>query len=130
MRVSELPETVIAQIRACRYDNIIEKHEGPESWHYLVDRDYLEILGVEGYQVILPLYPDQYANISFLRCFVSQDDQVLTIFLQDKTYNEEPDLEMFWTGRMAVCEKLPDTTIYLATVYHEWFIVENEVLQS
>ncbi|MBV7337013.1 hypothetical protein KFU94_54050 [Chloroflexi bacterium TSY] len=130
MRLSDLPEKLVARIRRCDFDQIMEKHEGPENWSYFVNHHDPEILTVDTYNVLLPLYPEQYANITFLRCIPSDDGRVLTIFLQDKTYNDDPRMEKFWTGRLAICEKMLGSDLYIATVYHEWFIVENEVLQE
>jgi hypothetical protein len=47
---------------------------------------------------------------------------VLTIFLRDTTYGQE----WYDAGFLAVCERLPGEDFYLATVYHAWFIFQNE----
>lgn len=135
MRVAELSPEVIEQICTCRYDQILEKHEGPESWSAIFRYDYNpEFIDVDGFAVLLPIGGEHLANITVLRCFVSRDGDALTLFLKDTTlaeaYGVDPDEDTFYTGFMAFCEKFPGQEFYLATVYHEWFIVENEILHS
>lgn len=36
MRLSDLPEELVSRIRRCDFDQIMEKHEGPESWSYFL----------------------------------------------------------------------------------------------
>jgi hypothetical protein len=45
----------------------------------------------------------------------------LTLFLRDPTYGEE----WYDSGFLAICEKLPGQEFFLATVYHEWFVIDN-----
>jgi hypothetical protein len=132
MRVADLPLEVIQEIRACRYDRIIEKHEGPEDWDAIFRYDYNpEFIDVKGFSVLLPLEGERNPNITILRCVVSHAEDTLTIFFKDTTYAEaygvNPAEDIFYTGFMAFCEKFPGQEFYLATVYHEWFIVENEI---
>ena len=132
MRVADLTSEVVEQICTCDYDRIIEKHEGPESWDAIFRYGYNpEFIDVNGLAVLLPVDGERLANISVIRCIVSRDGDALTIFLKDTTlaeaYNVDPDKDIFYTGFMAFCEKFPGQEFYLATVYHEWFIVENEI---
>jgi hypothetical protein len=132
MRVADLTSEVVEQICTCDYDRIIEKHEGPESWDAIFRYGYNpEFIDVNGLAVLLPVNGERLANISVIRCIVSRDGDALTIFLKDTTlaeaYNVDPDKDIFYTGFMAFCEKFPGQEFYLATVYHEWFIVENEI---
>jgi len=130
-RLAEAPQRLgvsaaaIEKISACYYDRIIEKHEGPEDWAATLRFYDLEMFEVEGYRVLFPLYRRQHKNITILRCIVSQNQQVLTLFLKDTTHVEDPDDELFWGGFLAICEKFPDEDFYLTTLYHEWFIVDN-----
>lgn len=121
MRLAELPPAVLEQIRRCRYDRIIEKHEGPERWESVLEYYEPEFLTLAGREVLLPVGPESRPNISVLRAIVSGDDAVLTLFLRDTTYGEE------WhdCGFLAICEKFPGQEFYLATVYHEWFVIDN-----
>ena len=41
-------------------------------------------------------------------------------FLKDTTYDDD----LFFSGYLAICDKLKDEDFYLAIVYHEWFIIE------
>ena len=126
MRISELPPEVIAEIRLWRYDRILEKHEGPFDWGAVLDYYDPEFLDIGGRPVLLPIGKDQHPAISILRLVPSEDGRMLTIFLKDRTHLHDPADEMFCAGFLAVCEKFPGQEFFLATVYHEWFIVENQ----
>ena len=108
------------------YDRILEKHEGPFDWGGTIQYEDPEFLDVEGALVLLPVPRDQHRNIQILRSIRSADGCVLTVFLKDKTYAPDPVDDMFSAGFLAVCERFPGEDFFLATVYHEWFIVENQ----
>ena len=42
----------------------------------------------------------------------------------------DPEWEYFEAGRLAICEKIPGENFYVATVYHEWFVIENAVFHD
>lgn len=135
MRVADLSEDTIEKIRRCRYDRIIEKHEGPEQWDWLFRYgDPPELLEIDGYFVLLPLGRDHHPKLTILRLIVSEEQQVLTIFLKDawyaEAYNVDPETDTSISGFLAVCEKFPGQNFYLATVYHEWLIVDNPELSN
>ena len=123
MSVTDLPTAVREQINSFRYDRIIEKHEGPERWEWAIR--HAEITPIEGHNVILPIGSENRPNIEILRCIASQDGNTLTIFLKDRTFTRPKD-EYFDAGRIAICDKIPGTDVFIAVVYHEWFAVENE----
>ena len=68
MKVADLSPELIERIKAARWDRIIEKHEGPESWEYqlgyrseyveLTEADDAEFLEIDGYFVLLPVESD------------------------------------------------------------------------
>jgi hypothetical protein len=80
---------------------------------------------VNGYNVLLPISNKNRPNIEILRCVVSEDGNTLTIFLKDRTFSQ-PDYEYFDAGRIAICDRIRGTDIFIVVVYHEWFAVENE----
>lgn len=127
MTFASLSAATVETIKTLRYDRIVEKHEGPFDWRFLVEHGDAEFIEVAGRPVLLPVYRDQHANISVLRCIVSEDGRSLTIFLKDTTYTQdvEPEDEFFYAGFVAVCDKFPGEEFFVATVYHEWFIVDN-----
>jgi hypothetical protein len=47
--------------------------------------------------------------------------------LKDTTYAQDAKYEWIDAGRLAICEKMSGTDFYIYVVYHEWFIVENEL---
>ncbi|NDJ79369.1 MAG: hypothetical protein GYB65_24225 [Chloroflexi bacterium] len=120
---------MLEKIRSLRYDNIIEKHEGPESWSATLKYSTPEFLRLGGYEVLLPIGQERHPNITLLRLVPSGDGAVLTLFLKDTTYIGSPADEPFVTGRLVICEQMPGTEFYVTTVYHEWFIFENAALQ-
>ncbi|MCC7449777.1 MAG: hypothetical protein IT324_20320 [Anaerolineae bacterium] len=130
MKLADLSPAVIERINSFRYDHIGEKHEGPERWSAVLEYYEPEFMQIDGYDVLLPIEGERHANITILRCILSADGQTLTLFLKDTTYNPAPEYEMFYTGRLAICEKMAGTDFYIATVYHEWFIVENAGLRE
>ena len=130
MKLTDLLPETIERIKSYRSDQIIEKHEGPESWSAVLRHYNPEFLEINGYDVLLPVSRDRHPNITILRCIVSDDGQSLTIFLKDTTYVPDPQHEMFYAGFVAVCDKFPGETFYLAILYHEWFIVENRMVET
>ena len=137
MKISDLSSDMLERLKTVRWDRIIEKHEGPETWEYqlgfrseyveLTEADDAEFMDIEGRFVLLPVPRKQHPNITILRTILSADGDTLTVFLQDTTYGSGK----FDSGYMSVCEKVADQPFFLATLYHEWFIIEpNPVLES
>src|SRR6266568_4487523 len=125
MKLSDLPSEVIERIKSYRYDQILEKHEGPENWASVLRYFEPEFLRLSGYDVLLPVSRRQHPNIQMLRCIVGDGGKTLTLFLRDTTYTSSPQDEMFDAGRIAICDRFEDQGFYLTIVYHEWFIIEN-----
>ena len=123
MTLSSLARQAIEKIKTYRYDRILEKHEGPEDWRSTLTYGDPEFLEIAGRSVLLPVDREQHPNITILRCIVSEDGQSLTIFLKDTTYVDDPRLEMFDAGFVAVCDKVPGEDFFLAILYHEWFLI-------
>lgn len=123
MLLTELPEEIVNQIKQRRYDSIVEKHEGPFSWDSVFKYDDVEFMNVEGYNVLLPVDKERHGNITILRTVVDKDEAVLTLFLKDTSFVDDPQEEWFMAGYLAICERIGDENIYIATVYHEWFII-------
>ena len=127
MKLSDLSPAIIERIKGYRYDHIIEKHEGPERWASVLKCYEPEILRVNRYDVLLPLPQEHHKNIKILRCIVSNDERSLTLFLKDTTYNPDPEDEMFYVGRIAVCDRFEEEDFFLTILYHGWFIIENKL---
>jgi hypothetical protein len=121
MQLSELSPEALEKIRAVRWDRIIEKHEGPEKWSSVLEYYEPEFLTIEGQSVLLPVEKSRHPNMTILRTIVSHDGNALTLFLKDTTYDDD------WSvsGFMAVCDKVGGEDFFLATLYHEWFIIER-----
>jgi hypothetical protein len=121
MKVSDLSSDTLSKIKAYRWDRIIEKHEGPFDWESEFEYSTPEFMMIDGRAVLLPIERSQHANITIIRTIWSADGNSLTLFLKDTTYDDD------WSssGFLAVCDRVPGETFYLAVVYHEWFIAEQ-----
>ena len=126
MRVADLPPELLEKLKALRYDRIYEKHEGPESWKYPLEHDWVEFMQMSGYDILLPIEKKHYPNITPLRVIPSADGRILTIFFKDTTFGHD----LFDAGFLAICEKMPGQSFFIAIVYHEWFIVENALFNE
>ncbi|CAN5758360.1 hypothetical protein BH20VER1_BH20VER1_04090 [soil metagenome] len=87
-----------------------------------MDADFLDI---DGHAVLLPVDRAQHANITVLRCLAAETQEALTIFLKDTTFVSNPADERFAAGFVAVCERLAGEDFFIATLYHEWFILNE-----
>lgn len=123
MKFADLKPETIEKLKTRRYDRIVEKHEGPERWKWQIEHGECEFIQTGEHFILLPVYLEQLPNITILRVIESKDGNALTVFLKDTTYYDED----FMSGFMTVCEKFADEDFFTATVYHEWFIIENAV---
>ena len=133
MKVADLSDETLAQIKTVRWDRIIEKHEGPFRWESEFRYGEPEFMEIEGRWVLLPVDASSHQNITILRAIWSADGNSLTLFLKDTTFDDH------WasSGYVAVCDRLKVEEpcqikeIFLAILYHEWFIIETaEVLEG
>ena len=130
MKLSSLSSTVLARVRAYKWDGIIEKHEGPFDYGEFSRFTDPEFMVISDFNVLLPIGREHHPNVTVLRCIKSADGNTLTIFLKDTTYVESPSREFLDAGYVAVCEKFPGEDFYIAAVYHEWFMVDNSGVQE
>lgn len=121
MKLADLSPETLVKIKSVRWDRIIEKHEGPESWDSVFRYCNPELMVIDGNPVLLPLDQTQHPHITILRTIWSDDGKSLTLFLKDTTYDDDP----FMSGYVAVCDQLEGENLYLAILYHEWFIIER-----
>lgn len=145
LRLADLSAETIAKLKTYRYDRIIEKHEGPDDWDYLLQDpdvrpswlpeplpgkpdhykpDPAELMHLGGRDVLLPIGRSHHPNITLVRTIVSDDGKSLTLFLKDTTYVEDPRMEFLSAGFLAVCDRVPGEAFYIAHVYHEWFMLD------
>lgn len=123
MLIAELSQESLNKIKSLRWDRIIEKHEGPENWGSEFEWGDPEFFMVEGRAVLLPVERSHHANITILRTIWSADGNSLTLFLKDTTFDDA----WYTSGFIAVCDKLSGEEFFVATLYHEWFILEQKV---
>lgn len=117
MKVSDLSPEIAAKIEQRQYDQIINKHEGPETWDSLVS---YEFISCNSHAVLLPIDKEHHANVTIRRVISSEDHQSLILFLEDTTYEQG-----IFAGRVAVCDKFEDQPFFIAILYHECFIIGN-----
>jgi hypothetical protein len=127
IKIETLENSALEKIKTYRYDQILEKHEGPEYWNSIIQYHEPEFMEINGKSVLLPINRKHHKNISILRVLTDEKEKTLTIFLKDITFVENPDDETFFAGFLAICEKVPDETFYIAIVYHEWFIIDEHI---
>ena len=130
MKLANLPPEILNQIKSRRWDRIIEKHEGPETWESVLRYAEPEFLEIEGRWVLLPLDQEHHTNLTVLRTIWSADNNSLTLFLKDTTFDDDP----FFSGYMAVCDRFsvcsntyrpPGEDFFIAILYHEWFVIDE-----
>ena len=124
MKVADLSNEILANIKTVRWDRIIEKHEGPETWESEFRYGEPEFIEIDGRWVLLPVEASRHQNITILRTIWSADGNSLTLFLKDTTFDDD----MFVSGYMAVCDRPKGQEFFLAVLYHEWFIIEKAEL--
>jgi hypothetical protein len=135
MSIDDLSTDTLDRLKATRYDRMIEKHEGPFPWDWLlrdrkpddmiyqIDPDFdavaatPEFVSVGTHWVLLPLGREHHPNLTILRWFASQDETQLVIYLTDTTYYDEP----YMSGFVAICERFIPESFFVATFYHEWY---------
>ena len=143
MTVKDLSPNLLETLKKTRYDRIVEKHEGPETWDWQLpdearkermkemygdsDMDFnldahVDFLEIGGVQVLLPVNNDHHENMTFLHHFFSEDRQKLVLYIKDTTYDDDA----FSAGFVAICDKYPNESFYLATFYHEWYIIDYD----
>ena len=146
MKVKELSPTTLATLKNKRYDRIVEKHEGPETWDWQLPRskeriqklkevyqdshhdfsmdNHAEFIQLAGVDILLPIGSNHHANLTFLHYFFSEDRQKIVLYIKDTTYEDDA----FGAGFVAICEKYLNEPFYIATLYHEWYIIDYDSL--
>jgi hypothetical protein len=144
MKIKELSPTILATLKDKRYDRIVEKHEGPETWDWQLppseeriqelkkrykeigydfsEDNHAEFLLIAGVNVLLPIGSEHHENMTILHHFFSEDRQKIVLYIKDTTYDDG----MFGAGFVAICDKYPAESFYIATLYHEWFIIDYD----
>ena len=93
MKIADLSPQTFERLKKWRYDSIVEKHEGPWDYAGVFTYGNPEFMEINGKTVLLPLDGKQRPNVTILRCVESKDGNVLTIFLKDTTFVENPQHE-------------------------------------
>jgi hypothetical protein len=146
MKLVDLSEATRQKIAKVRYDQILEKHEGPFDWDCIVDdesepfffanrpdlplphqqEDIPEFFVIDNCPILLPIPLKHHPNIKVIRTIWSANSNSVTIFLTDTTYGSE----WYEIGYLAVCDKVVGEEFWLAILYHEWFVIEQDPIFS
>ena len=129
MTFADLSSESLAFLREARYDECLEKHEGPESWSSVLEYYGPELIEVDvpgrgPKLVLLPLAAEDAEQIEVLRCDPAAGDppSSLTLFLRDHAMlgrvGDDEHGRRFDAGRLAVCDPLPGSDVYYAVFYH------------
>jgi hypothetical protein len=146
MTIKDLSPTILAALKNKRYDRIVEKHEGPETWDWQLPRseerfeelknmfknsgfdfskdNHAEFMEIAGVNVLLPTGSDHHENMTILHHFFSEDRQKIVLYIKDTTYDDG----IWGAGFVAICDKYPNELFYIATLYHEWYIIDYDPL--
>ncbi len=146
MTIKDLSPTILAALKVKRYDRIVEKHEGPETWDWQLPRSeertqrlkdlyqnsdldfsidtHAEFIQIADVYLLLPVGSDHHENLTILNHFFSEDRQKIVLYIKDTTYDDDA----FGAGFVAICDKYPNEDFYIATLYHEWFIIDYDPL--
>lgn len=122
MDISNIDSECKKNIQNYSLDTLKEKHE-LTSWYHLINKQSfsyvdengetktivcgkdVQFLTVNRLDILLPVPKTNHGNITVNQCIVSEDKQVVLLFLTDRTYYGDDE---FQTGYMAVCKKVPD----------------------
>jgi hypothetical protein len=146
MKLVDLSEATRQKIAKVRYDQILEKHEGPFDWDCIINddsepfffanrpdlplprqqEDIPEFFVIDNCHILLPISLKHHPNIKVIRTIWSADSNSVTIFLTDTTYGSE----WYEIGYLAVCDKVVGEDFWLAILYHEWFVIEQDPIFS
>ena len=143
MSIDDLSVEVLERIVESRFDRIVEKHEGPFTWDWLLKKENQEdsdnsisrlfpnydpvgatpeFLSVGGRWVLLPVGREQHRDITILHHFLSEDQHKLVVYLKNTTYGDG----IFDAGYVTICDRFVGEAFYVATLYHEWFVIDYD----
>lgn len=140
MKIKDLSAASIERIKKMRYDNFVNKHEGPETWAWkfknyapddMIFRTYPdfdpekarpEFLEIGEHWALLPISKEHHTQLTVLHHFISEEHRKLVAYLKDTTYGEG----IFDSGFVAICDWFEPEGFFLATFYHEWYIVDYD----
>jgi hypothetical protein len=125
LRIADLPSSTRDWLAKQRFDQSIEKHEGPWNWDDLLEaKTYedqrfpsAEFLQIDGHDVLLPIGSDHHPSLQLLRVIVGDKGSSLTLFMKDTTYGDD----YFTAGRVAICDRIPNGEWYLCHFWHKWY---------
>ena len=135
MQVSSLSDALIQNLKDYPVDKMIEKHEKTHWDSYLTERTLemwsngelitvtssvdVEFLHTNGLYILLPVPTANHENITINQCIVSDDKQSVVLFLNDRTYFPDDEIDSRF---MAVCRKIPECDGYICCLYHSTYL--------
>lgn len=122
MRLSAVSPEAIRKIVTYRCDCYSGRHEGPESWEDILCSSKPQLTTIHDHQVLLPMSPEQFLRFRLLSCFVGDDGQVLTLFLDPVAGAPSPEEESFRTGYVCICYKVPEEDFFITVLFHRYYL--------
>ena len=109
LKVNKLPEDFRELTRNYRQDVLTEKHESYFHWRY--SGNEMVAIAIGENQVLLPYNEDDLKSIDVLYYFANGQNNVMTIFLTDKRFEDA-------FHYVAIAEKIPDKGVFVTTFLH------------
>ncbi len=116
LSVTKLPEDFREIAKNYRQDMMIEKHESYFHWRYNGSEMVAVAMGEN--QVLLPYDEDDLKSIDVLYYFANAENNVMTVFLTDKRFEET-------FHHVAIAEKISEKEVFITTLLHNTHYLVN-----
>jgi hypothetical protein len=100
MTIKDLSQATCSKLAAYRFDQLIERHEGPFTWEDKLEYYDLEFIDVNGKAVLLPLDRKHHSNLTVLRTIEGVDGKSLVLFCKTLLSFQTTDLS---TRALSLC---------------------------
>lgn len=124
MKLEELTPAVLEQLETVRFDRFSAQYEGLWDYKWWLKEEGAEFLQAAEHWVLLPTESRHWPHITFERVIESRDRRTLTLFGRDATFAGTGSDEDSTAGFLAVCEKFPGQEFFVATFYHDRYLIE------
>ena len=127
LKVADLTPEQLAKFSWWRCDQLYEKHESWGNWESDLQYNSGQFVDIGGKAVLLPHLPEDPSKLLVDDYSLSDDQRVITIFLRDYTFVDDPDNPDRWddmsSGYVAICYQPQGESFYVAVVYHSRYVV-------
>lgn len=134
LKIANLNPEQLAKFSWWRCDQLYEKHESWGNWGEDLEYHTGQFIDLDGHTVLLPHLPDDLSNLQIDDYLLSADELVLTLFLRDYNFVDDPENPSRWdemtSDYMAICYRPEGEKFYVAVVYHSRYIVPGPMRGS